>query len=277
MSASEIVILDLWELLAEQARLHASWQKTRDEQDRRMMAAAWAIGVTHPGNDCGARQPRRELGMLCTPTVLTCHWLPRDGEDYWSITDHLGYRGACLGCGWVTDLPRRGRGAENLAVEDAHDHSHPQWHGIPVVEAAPSHDTPRVYQQLVARWGALLPEGWLDRGGPIRTKRTGPGNRHVHRRAPGGGYDLASDAGDATALLDAPGGQLGLVLKDLRAMATNHTPTQRQRSSRGALESQGPRERAAGGTIADARGGGFPCPWGANSARTRPARRRQRG
>ncbi len=211
MSTSEHV--GLWDLLDQRARLRSIWQASGGEHDRRVMDAAWSIATTHPGglSDDPAQGSAPGHGRLCEPTILICHWLPADGEDYWSMKDHLGYRGACLGCGWVGDQPRRGRGAENLAVEDAHDHTHPGWREIPVVGAPPSLESPASYKRLVARWyqrwGHLLPEGWLDRGGPVRTARSPMAGRHVPGRAPGGGYDLAADQG----VRELEGGQLCLL------------------------------------------------------------------
>lgn len=212
MSASENVGCGLWKLLDEYDRLYAIWKQTGEEQDRRLMAAAWSIALTHPGNT-GARPQRAapDMERPCAATTLSCHWLPEDGQDYWTMKDHLGYLGACLACGWVSEHGRRGRGAENRAVEDAHDHTHPGWRAVPVLPAPPSMESPASYPSLVARWyerwGHLLPEGWLDRGGPVRTNRTAPGNRHVPGRAPGGGYDLAADE----TVREAEGGQLCLV------------------------------------------------------------------
>ncbi len=214
MLGCEIVREGLWNLLDEHARLHAAWKRTGDEQDRRLMAAAWTIAITHPGgglmDDEPPQRPDAKRGHLCTPTVLSCHWLPAEGEDYWTMQDHLGFRGACLTCGWVGP-PRRDARAENLAVEDAHDHSHPGWREIPVLPAPPSMETPTSYKQLVARWyerwGHLLPEGWLDRGGPVRTARSASASRHVAGRAPGGGYDLAA----ADSARETAGGQLCLL------------------------------------------------------------------
>lgn len=205
--------VSLWDLLDEHERLYAVWRESGDEQDRRLMAAAWSIATTHPGGLSAEHAQRRASGhsRMCEPTILICHWLPADGEDYWAIKDHLGYRGACLGCGWVSDQPQRGRGAENLAVEDAHDHTHPGWREIPVVGAPPSLEAPSFYKGLIARWyqrwGHLLPEGWLDRGGPIRTARSPMATRHVPDRAPGGGYDLAADPH----VREVEGGQLCLL------------------------------------------------------------------
>ncbi|MET7906655.1 DUF6349 family protein [Streptomyces sp. NPDC005355] len=46
-------------------------------------------------------------------------------------------------------------------------------------------------QQLLTHAQHLYPDGWFDRGGPIRTVRTGIEKRHRPGAAPGGGYDLA--------------------------------------------------------------------------------------
>jgi Family of unknown function (DUF6349) len=211
MSASQLYVEDLWSLLAEHDRLQTIWQESHDEQDRRRMVAAWSIGITQPGDRHLGRPGGSEARQLCTPTVLGCHWLPVEGQDYWSMPDHLGYRGACLGCGWVCGQARRGRGAENLAVEDALDHTHPGWRQIPVLPVPPQMQTPASDARLIARWREqwvhLLPAGWLQRGGPIRTHRTAPGDRHVPHRAPGGGYDLAADE----SVLEIEGGQLCLL------------------------------------------------------------------
>ena len=201
---------DLSALLAEHDRLQAIWRASDAEDDRRAMAAAWSVAITAPGSRF---DDTVDVGGPCRPTVLTCHWLPQPNENYWTMRDHLGYRGACLGCGWVCAVPRRSRGAENLAVEDAHNHSHPGWRELPVVGAPPSLEAPASYPRLVekwrSRWGHLLPDGWLESGGPIRTHRPPPGSRHVPGRAPGGGYDLAARdlAANGTGH-EEPGGQL---------------------------------------------------------------------
>lgn len=84
-------------------------------------------------------------------------------RDHYPAPDHLEYRGACLGCGWVSDHTHRGAKAENLAVEDAHDHTHPGWRDIPVVGAPPSGDAPSAHNKLVGvwveKWAPLLPDG----------------------------------------------------------------------------------------------------------------------
>jgi len=202
MSESQKMATGLWNLLAEQVRLRAVWKQTREECDRRAMAAAWSIAITAPGDarsDDG--EPLAGRWTRCTPTVLY--------RDRWPRWPHLEYRGACLGCGWVSSHTHLiGDGGENAAVEDAHDHTHPGWRQLQVVGGPPAADAPADYQRQLdrwrQRWEPLLPAGWLDSGGPIRTHRTPPGGRHVPERAPGGGYDIATE--DREVL----GGQLGL-------------------------------------------------------------------
>jgi len=194
----------LWRLLEEHDHLYANWQTTRQEQDRLAMVRTFSIAITAPGSGFGDPKLTREAWPACTPTVLC--------RDSGEPTDHLEYRGACLGCGWVSDHTHRlRRGGENAAVEDAHDHTHPGWREIPVVEGPPTLDSPHAYERGIGRWRErwelLLPACWLDRGGPIRTPRSHGGTRHVPGRAPGGGYDLAADPG---ATPEKPGGQLGL-------------------------------------------------------------------
>ncbi len=206
MTAVAVATESLWTLLAEHDRLHATWQTTRREDDRVAMVRSFSIAITAPGSRFGHPDTAPPVWPSCTPTVLS-----RDSGDR---TDHLEYRGACLGCGWISDHTHRLRrgGGENTAVEDAHDHTHPGWRELPVVEAPPTLDSPHAHahaQRLARwreRWELLLPAGWLEQRGPIRTPRSGGGTRHVPGRAPGGGYDLAA----VDAVPEAPGGQLGL-------------------------------------------------------------------
>jgi hypothetical protein len=190
-------------LLEQHDRLHAIWQTTRCEADRLAMVRSFSISITSPGSRFGDPDLAQNAWPRCTPTILS--------RDTGERTNHLEYAGACLGCGWVSDRTHRLRyGGENAAVEDAHDHTHPGWREVPVVEAPPTPDSPGAYTHQIARWRErweqLLPDRWLERGGPIRTPRSRGGTRHVPGRAPGGGYDLSAD----DALAEAPGGQLGL-------------------------------------------------------------------
>jgi hypothetical protein len=116
-----------------------------------------------------------------------------------------------VGCGWVAEWVHLiGDGGENAAAEDANDHTHPGWRDLPVVERPPQNHGGAAHTTALAgwrkRWGPLLPAGWLERGGPIRTQRAQPATRHVPGGAPGGGYDMSAGPGAP----EHPGGQLGL-------------------------------------------------------------------
>ena len=196
----------LWQLLAEHDRLQAIWQSTRSEPDRLAMVACWSVAITAPGwSPFSSERPAPGARPSCNPTVLT--------RDTAQRPNHLAYRGACLGCGWVAGQVHLIRqGGENAAVEDAHDHTHRGWREIPIVARPNLPDAPsqraRAIEAWRSRWEPLLPAGWLDGGGPIRTNRGEHGNRHVPAGAPGGGYDLSATGSNATP--EAPGGQLGL-------------------------------------------------------------------
>lgn len=70
----------------------------------------------------------------CTPTVLV-----HDTDE----ANHMAFRGACLGCGWVAQAVHGIRaGGENAAAENANDHTHPTWRTLPVVERPPPPPTP---------------------------------------------------------------------------------------------------------------------------------------
>ena len=204
MSASEVVTDGLWDLLAHERGLRIVWRTQKTEESRKALNLCWGIWITSPGSRFGDdRLPAAGDWKQCTATVLS--------RDHYPAPDHLEYRGACLGCGWVSDHTHRGAKAENLAVEDAHDHTHPGWRDIPVVGAPPSGDAPSAHNKLVGvwveKWAPLLPDGWLERGGPIRTRRERHATRHVPGRAPGGGYDLAAD----DTVREEDGGQLCLL------------------------------------------------------------------
>ena len=192
---------DLWQLLDHCAQLEHAWRRSHTEADRLAMVGVWSIFITHPGGRYG-EMPRPGTWARCTPTVLSRHTGNHNA--------HLAFRGACLGCGWISPDTRLIRaGGENAAVEDAHDHTHPAWRQLPVIERPPSGSAPTMHERAVARWRQqwepLLPAGWLDNGGPIRIQRPENGTRHVPGGAPGGGYDLS--AGNTSA---EQSGQLGL-------------------------------------------------------------------
>ncbi len=196
----------LWDLLEVAGRLRAAWETGHGEPDRLAMLAAWDIAITFPGDHLTGRHAEASEFTRCTATVLRC--------DTGDEDNHLAYRGACLGCGWVTDsvhlIWAAEEGGENLASEDAVDHAHPGWRDLPLVESPPSNDGGAGHAKTVAtwraRWQRVLPDGWLERGGPIRTGRGGIGTRHIPGGCPGGGFDMCADQHAAP---EVPGGQLG--------------------------------------------------------------------
>ncbi|MFG2022271.1 DUF6349 family protein [Streptomyces sp. NPDC048825] len=93
------------------------------------------------------------------------------------------HRGACLACPWEgPDRPRR-----DAAIEDAHDHTHPKWRTLPIIDPARSG---RGSKTWLLHLTATYPEGWFDVGGPLRLYATPPFDRHEAGRAPGGGFIL---------------------------------------------------------------------------------------
>ncbi|HEX4622307.1 MAG TPA: DUF6349 family protein [Myxococcaceae bacterium] len=163
---------------------------------QRRAAAAWSewrIALTHP-----ASVAADVVG--CQPTVesRSRRWdLVKDDPDPHSTE----YRGACLRCGW------RGpeRHEENLATEDAHDHSHPEWRGLPTVSMPKGwpDGAPRAAEKARLRaiemMGPAMPGDWPARLGPVVTLRSGIGTRHVPGRSPFGGYDMARVAPEGPA------------------------------------------------------------------------------
>lgn len=192
---------DLWELLAASDAAYARWKDGHEEDDRLSWRAKWSIGLTCPGQGWD-RKDRAQPGDFkrCTATVLNADRGDEDGD----LPNWLHYRGACLGCGWVGEPVDD----ENSAAEDAHDHAWPGWRRLPPVPDPPTpYSSPREYDKRKATWltkvSAVFPPGWIEGGGPIRTVRKPPGNRHVPQRSPGGGYDMACDGED-------PAGQMAL-------------------------------------------------------------------
>jgi hypothetical protein len=180
--------MSLWDLLAETATFEARWRSVHDEATRRAWRKHWQIWVTCPGY-LGEVKP----GDLerCTATVLS-------QEVYDDDFRELLFRGACLGCGWVD---ARARASENEAAEDAVSHAHPGWEFLPAVAAMPMHDSQSQREKATEAWLAkvrpLLPAGWLEAGGPIRTVRGEHATRHVPARTPFAGYDMACTEAEA--------------------------------------------------------------------------------
>jgi hypothetical protein len=122
----------------------------------------------------------------CQPTVLSADLrceCERSVEC--CCLGELMYRGACRSCDWEGEP----RDRENAAAEDAC--AWPGWRDVPVVPSVP--DERKKCAAWVDRVTGLYPPGWLEDGGPSRTKRSGAGTRHVPGRTPFGGYDMSAD------------------------------------------------------------------------------------
>lgn len=181
----------LGRLLIEHDRLNQQWTSDRTfQQARHQVAAAWSIWTTHPPTT--HRGDLDIAGYLeavatdrCQPTVLSSD--TRDWGD--NPGGSLRWRGACRGCGWVSDITP----SENTATETAMDHSHPGWRDMPVIDSSPAGGDKKQVAKWEAHVRAMYPPAWLDSGGPILTARKQFGRRHVPGRAPGGGYDMAGE------------------------------------------------------------------------------------
>jgi hypothetical protein len=196
----------LWQLLAIRHEMSVIWTTGRTDASRERMVQQWDIAITAPGSRDSTDEAQST--SRCTPTVLTRDTRTRAGN--WQDGE-LWYRGACLGCGWVSEAVHDfGNHGENGAAEDANDHAYPRWRGLPIVARPPTPDGGTPYQRAVAkwreRWDPVLPPGWLDEGGPIRTERAKYATRHVPGGAPGGGYDMAVIRPEG----EAAGGQMAL-------------------------------------------------------------------
>jgi hypothetical protein len=147
----------------------AGWRAEGSEDARLEMVGSWDIWITCPG----ARPDgpvRAGMWPRCTATVLGCHTGVED--------NHLAYRGACLGCGWVAEGVHLLReGGENAGAEDANDHAWPGWRDLPVVPRPPANDG-----------GADLRQGSQRLAGPlgaVPTCRVDRGRRADPNPAPG--------------------------------------------------------------------------------------------
>ena len=137
----------------------------------------------------------------CRPAVLAAalHCDHRD-RDCLCVGRGGVYRGACLHCTWEGPL----RDGENAAAEDAHDHTWPGWRELPLVPRRPdtasnSRKSSAALRNWIARVNAAYPAGWLESGGPIRTRRSTYGTRHVPNHTGFGGYDLCGETTDQPA------------------------------------------------------------------------------
>jgi hypothetical protein len=168
--------------------------------------AAWTQWIDEYGNfDCirlshgwhtwyRDQQPTHQ----CRPIVMSADLRCNCYEYGCQCVGELIYRGACLHC----DFEGPDRLSENEAAEDANDHCWHGWRDLPIVPPAPEGGTSKKDNQARSTWvskvNELYPAGWLEDGGPIRTRRSGLGTRHVPARTPFGGYDMCGEIDSAT-------------------------------------------------------------------------------
>lgn len=110
-----------------------------------------------------------------------------DASIYPTTPDELVHQVICTTCKWhhVTT-------SERGSVEAWHDHALPGWRDLPVM---PLHAQPAEWAKpgktALAWIEANQPVEWQRPGCPIRTERKEFATRHVPKRSPFGGYDLA--------------------------------------------------------------------------------------
>lgn len=178
-------LLDWWE----------GWRAERADRPYDPADLAW-----HP-TTCGPTYTQDDLaGDVCKPLILTVDLRCDHHRVTCACVGGLIYRHACT-CGLLAPACED----ENGAVEDAMDHAWSGWRDLPV-HTTWRHDGPPAKQAnatekwLTAALQAGYPSGWLEAGGPVRTRRIAGGHRHVPGRTPWDGYDLAAPTVDDTEL-----------------------------------------------------------------------------
>lgn len=139
------------------------------------------------------RGDRPEPTDRCRPILLDAELGCDHYRDECLCVGDLLYRAACLHCTFEGPI----RDDECSASEDAQDHCFPGWRELPIVPGVPEIGSGAKAKKTAEAWikkvDALYPSGWLLDGGPIRTRRTRPGTRHVPLRTPFGGYDMCGE------------------------------------------------------------------------------------
>ena len=193
----------LWAMIARAGELRYRWEQTRDEDDRLAMRAAWDIHITCTGAELFGQCPKPATGSVALPPSyatrrVTMTTISPTGAPAWAAGGSAP-PSTCCGTKVRTAPPRTPTTTPTRAG------------GLCPRRAAPPSAPARPREQRAvaswrSRWEPLLPEGWLEGGGPVRTEREPNAGRHVPGRAPGGGYDMAGRGDEPEAL----GGQLAL-------------------------------------------------------------------
>ncbi len=160
-------------LAAREAEFEA-WCAAYDHFDSYHRSHAWRAGVAPPV----------DLPVRCQAWTLSASTRP-NGTCEGHSGNHA-YKGACLACDWEGPS----RGDENAAAEDACDHAWPGWRDQPVLPHMPYADKPLAAWLAEAR--RLYPPGWVDAGGPVRTRREQYGTRS-HYAHEWRGFDMCGE------------------------------------------------------------------------------------
>ncbi len=133
----------------------------------------------------------------CQPVTLAAELRCGHRDETCFCVGELLFRAACVTCDFEGDT----RVNENAAGEDAHDHAWPGWRNLPIVPHQPTPNSGSAresgsgrtaFSAWLTRVNATYPQGWLARGGPIRTHRKPGATRHIPAATVFGGWDLAT-------------------------------------------------------------------------------------
>lgn len=133
----------------------------------------WGVWTTCPDiatDECQATVLSKDMRCNCYRSSFDT------SDEGCQCVGDLMYRGGCLSCEWSAPLMRS---SEHLAVCDALDHSWPSWRNLPVYAGkVPESAKPEVVTAWITKMVTLgYPEGWIERGGPIRERRQQGGTR----------------------------------------------------------------------------------------------------
>ena len=145
----------------------------------------WHRGVTVSGGN-GHDFDFFSTDLRCEP------WEHPASDQGCRCVGELMYQAICNPCEWhvITD-------AENLAVEEWHDHAFPGWRELPLLPLRLRNvEKPGITRSATAWTQDHYPPSMQVPGAPVITERAPMGTRHVPGRSPWGGYDISHTAVD---------------------------------------------------------------------------------